>query len=120
MNIWKVALLVEDLDAATDFYTNIMGMKIIQRKAKSLHLDAGGIRLELISKDVFAGGDERLGNLGVHHLSFRVDDIEKTTKELKAKGLKFIKEPHDRGGGLKLAFFDGLNNVNLQLYELKD
>ena len=119
MNIWKVALLVEDLDSSLDFYSNTLGMKIVQRKAKSVHLDAGAIRLELIAKEVFQG-EERLGKPGVHHLSFRVDDIEKKAEELKHEGVKFIKDPIDRGGGLRIAFFDGQNNVNLQLYELKE
>jgi len=119
MNIWKVALLVEDLDSSLDFYSNTLGMKIVQRKAKSVHLDAGAIRLELIAKEVFQG-EERLGKPGVHHLSFRVDDIEKKAEELKLEGVKFIKDPIDRGGGLRIAFFDGQNNVNLQLYELKE
>ena len=119
MEIWKVAILVDNLDEAVDYYTNVLGMKIIRRKAKSLHLDAGNIRIELISKEVYQG-DERLGRLGVQHLSIKTDDIDKTAADLKAKGVKFIREPVDRGSGLKIAFFDGLNGVNLQLYDQKE
>jgi predicted enzyme related to lactoylglutathione lyase len=56
---------------------------------------------------------------GVHHLSFQVDDIEKSTEELKAEGIKFIKEPFEALPGLMLAFFDGTNGVNLQLFHRK-
>ena len=119
MQIWKIAILVDDLDKAIDYYTNVLGMQIIRRKAKSLHLDAGPVRLELISKDVYKD-DERLGKLGVHHLSFKVDDIDAAATDLKAKNATFIKEPVDRGGGLKIAFFDGLDGVNLQLYDQKE
>ncbi|HOI23651.1 MAG: VOC family protein [Spirochaetia bacterium] len=119
MEIWKVAILVDNLDEAIDYYTNVLGMSVIRRKAKSLHLDAGNVRIELIAKEVYKD-DERLGRLGVHHLSIKTDDIEKTASDLKAKGVKFIKEPVDRGLGLKIAFFDGLNGVNLQLYDQKE
>lgn len=119
MEIWKIAILVDDLEKSIDYYTNVLGMKIIRRKAKSLHLDAGPVRLELIARDVYKD-DERLGRLGVHHLSFKTDDIEAAATELKSKGAAFIKEPVERGNGLKIAFFDGLDGVNLQLYDQKE
>jgi catechol 2,3-dioxygenase-like lactoylglutathione lyase family enzyme len=56
---------------------------------------------------------------GVHHLSFKADDVEKTTDELKAKGAQFFKEPFEALPGMTLAFFDGLNGVNLQLFNWK-
>ena len=123
MKIWKIALLVEDLEAAEKLYADALGMEIIDRLSyegigEVLFLDAGGVRLELIPKVFFEGGG-RLGETGVHHLSFKTDDIEKSTEELKAKGVNFIKEPFDGGKGMTLAFFDGLNGVNLQLFNWK-
>ena len=120
MKIWKVALLVDDIVAAEELYSGILGMEVIERldygeTGEVLFLDAGGIRLELIPKAFFEG-EERLGMLGVHHLSFKADDIEKMTEELKEKGVSFIKDPFDAGDGMTLAFFDGLNGVNLQLF----
>jgi len=121
MKIWKIALLIEDMKAAEKLYTEILGMKVIERlplgdAGEALFLDAGGINLELIPKAAFAG-EKRLGIPGVHHLSFQVDDIEKATQELKEKGVEFIKEPFEALPGLNLAFFDGLNGVNLQLFK---
>ena len=40
-------------------------------------------------------------------------------EELKAKGAEFIKEPFEALPGMTLAFFDGLNGVNLQLFNWK-
>lgn len=120
MKIWKIGVLVEDLKTAEDYYTGILGMEVISRGPTSIHLDAGAVRLELINKGTFLfKDDERLGNLGVHHLSFKVDNIQEETEKLKAKGLTFLKEPFLRMPGLQLAFFDGLNNVNLQLFDDK-
>ena len=118
MDLWKIGILVDDIKSAEDFYVNVMHMPLISRGEVSVFLDAGAIRLELIDKKAFKD-DNRLGKLGVHHLSFKVDDIQKEAENLKSKGVKFIKEPYERLEGLYLAIFDGLNNVNLQLFDDK-
>lgn len=123
MKIWKIALLVDDIEAAEKLYTEVLGMELIERlplgeAGEVLFVDAGGVRLELIPKAAFEG-EERLGITGVHHLSFEVDDVEKAAEELKAKGVDFIKEPFEALPGMTLAFFDGLDGVNLQLFNWK-
>lgn len=115
--IWKAAILVDDLETAEKFYADKLQMAVVQRNLNTVYLDAGGIQLELISKALFEG-DERLGKTGLHHLSFRVKDIDKACEELNEKGIGIIKGPIDRGNGLRIAFFDGTDNVVLQLYEL--
>jgi len=123
MKIWKIALLVEDMEAAEKLYAGVLGMEIIERfplgeAGELLFIDAGGVQLELIPKAAFEG-EERLGLPGVHHLSFKADDVETAAEELKAKGAEFIKEPFESLPGMTLAFFDGLNGVNLQLFNWK-
>jgi len=124
MKIWKIALLVEDMKEAEELYVNKLGMNVLERldlgdAGEALFLDAGNVNLELIPVKAFEGGG-RLAVPGVHHLSFKVDDIEKGTEELKAKGIKFIKEPFEALPGLMLSFFDGTNGVNLQLFNKKN
>lgn len=123
MKIWKIALLVKDMKEAEELYVNKLGMTLLERlplgdAGEVLFLDAGNVNLELIPVKVFEGGG-RLAVPGVHHLSFKVDDVEKSTEELKAEGIKFIKEPFEVLPGLTLAFFDGTNGVNLQLFHRK-
>ena len=125
--IWKIALLVEDPKAAEDFYVNKLGMPVIERLDISrlgidddvLFLDAGSVQLELIPKAAFADARERLATPGVHHISFGVDDVEKTQEELKENGLDVFVEAFSPTDGITYAFFDGLNGVNLQLFERK-
>ena len=123
MKIWKIALLVEDMDAAEDLYARVLGMEVIERlplgdAGEALFIDGGGVQLELIPKAAFEG-EERLDVPGVHHLSFKTDDVKETTEELRAKGADFFKEPFEAVEGMTLAFFDGLNGVNLQLFNWK-
>ena len=123
MKIWKIALLVEDMEAAEKLYTKVLGMEIIERlplgeAGEVVFIDAGAVQLELIPRAAFEG-EERLGIPGVHHLSFKADDVEKTAEELEAKGVDLLKEPFEAMPGMTLAFFDGLNGVNLQLFNWK-
>ena len=120
MKIWKIALLVDDMEAAEKLYAGVLGMEVVERlplgeAGEIIFIDAGGVRLELIPRAAFED-EERLGIPGVHHLSFEADDVEKAAEELKAKGVDFIKEPFEAMPGMTLAFFDGLNGVNLQLF----
>ncbi len=120
MKIWKIGVLVEDLKAAEEFYAGVLGMAVVSRGPAAIYLDAGGVKLELVQKETYPfKDDERLGKLGLHHLSFKVDDIQAEANGLKEKGVAFVKEPFVRREGLQLAFFDGLNRVNLQLYDDK-
>ena len=75
-------------------------------------LDAGGVLLELMPQKAM-GAD-----VGFHHISFDVDNVEDSSKELKDKGVSITKEPFDVGGGtgITLGFFEGPNNLNLQLF----
>jgi catechol 2,3-dioxygenase-like lactoylglutathione lyase family enzyme len=120
MKLWKIAILVEDLKAAEEFYAGVMGMEVTSRGQGFVYLDAGAVRIELINQGTFMfKDDERLGKIGVHHLSFKVDDMQEAAEKIKSKGATFLKEPFVRLPGLQLAFFDGLNNVNLQLFDDK-
>lgn len=123
MKIWKIALLVEDMNEAEDLYVNKLGLNIIEKldlgdAGEVLFLDAGDVKLELIPAKAFEG-EGRLAIPGVHHLSFQSDDVHRDVKELKEKGVKFIKEPFEALPGMTLAFFDGTNGVNLQLFNWK-
>ncbi len=120
VKIWKIALLVSDMKKSKDLYVNKFGFKVTERmdlgeKGEVLFLDAGDVKLELISAAAFEGV-EGLDRPGVHHISFQVDDVEATTEEFRGKGISVIKEPFEPIEGMTLAFFDGLDSVNLQLF----
>ena len=58
----------------------------------------------------------------MHHIAFRVDDIEAALEELKAQGVKLIDEkPRKGAGGAKIAFLHpkGTHGVLIELCERK-
>ena len=120
MKIWKIALLMSDMEKAEDLYVNKLGLKVISRldlgeNGEALFLDAGNVKLELIPKAAFEGVSG-LDRPGVHHLSFKADDVAAGTEALRKKGIPVKKEPFQPLDGMTLAFFDGLDGVNLQLF----
>ena len=68
------------------FYTQKLGLTVVERFANEddedyVFLDAGGITLELMPRKS-VGQDP-----GFHHISFEVDSVEESARELKAKGV---------------------------------
>lgn len=122
--IWKIALLVEDTQAAERLYVDTLGMTVLSRldlssmgvEGEAVFLDAGAVQLELIPTAAFAGAPERLARPGVHHLSFRADNVALQQEVLQSQGVNFIKEAFSPLPGMTLAFFDGGAGVNLQLF----
>ena len=120
MKIWKIALLMSDMKKAEELYVNKLGLKVIDRldlgeSGEAIFLDAGNVQLELIPAAAFEGV-WGLDRPGVHHLSFKADDVAAGTEELREKGVTVKKEPFQPLDGMTLAFFDGLDGVNLQLF----
>ena len=83
-HIHQIAVFAKDLDEAITFYRDILGATYITRfdPPGLVFFDFGGTRLLL----------EKTGPKA--SVYFRVDDIHSAYEELKAKGIKFIADPH--------------------------
>jgi len=84
----QIAITVHDLDRATDFYRDALGMRFLFRAPGLSFFDCGGVRLLL-------GVPERPehdhpGSV----LYFAVDDLREAHRELAARGVRFTDEPH--------------------------
>lgn len=115
--IHKIAIISDDIEGAVEFYTQKLGLTVVERFENEddedyVFLDAGGILLELMPQKTM-GQDP-----GIHHISFDVDSVAGSAQELKDKGVAMTKEPFDVGGGtgISLGFFEGPNQLNLQLF----
>jgi methylmalonyl-CoA epimerase len=96
-----IGVAVEDLDAAVTLYENEYGMKLVHRETvteqgvEAVLLDVGESHVELLAP---LGPDTPVGKFlakkgpGLHHVAYRVDDVEAELVRLKAAGVRLIDE----------------------------
>jgi len=108
-------LPVKDLDPARKFYEKTLGLKkVSEMEGEAVVFQSGGTNL-VVYRSEFAGTNKGTAAL------WEVKDVDKTVKDLKAKGVKF--EHYDmpgmerdgdihRGGGMNVAWFkDPAGNI---------
>lgn len=109
-----IGVAVKSIDEALKIYADVLGMKctgieeIQSQKVKTAFIPSGESEIELLESTgedgAIARFIEKRGE-GIQHIALRVDDIEKTLKELKEKGMVLIDEkPRYGAGGAKIAF----------------
>jgi methylmalonyl-CoA/ethylmalonyl-CoA epimerase len=109
-----IGIAVRSLDETLKFYEDILGIKCVstevveEQKVRVAFLPIGDTEVELLESTEEDGPVakfiEKKGE-GVQHIAYKVDDIEKSIEELKAKGIKLIDEkPRYGAGGAKIAF----------------
>jgi catechol-2,3-dioxygenase len=85
-----VVLLATDLDASRDFYANKIGLGILNDNPEAVTFKCGGDSRLVISKSTAGTSD------GQTQASFRVDDVEAETTELRRRGVRI--EEYDMPG----------------------
>ncbi len=85
--IGQIAITVDDLTRAKDFYQNTLGMKFLFDAGHLAFLQCGDVRLMLTTPEK---PEPRGGTI----LYYKVDDIHATHAALKSRGVEFIQEPH--------------------------
>ncbi len=96
MRFGHVALRIKDIDKMLDFYCRGLGFT----EAFRIMNDDGSLRivyLHISEKqylELCLGGEDSLNfddqkNLGVRHISFTVEDLKKSKKEMEERGVKF-------------------------------
>jgi methylmalonyl-CoA epimerase len=96
-----IGVAVEDLDAAISLYADQLGMPLVHRETVSeqgveaVLLDVGDSHVELLSPlsaDTAVGKFLARRGPGLHHVAYRVQDIDATLRELSAHGMRLIDE----------------------------
>jgi methylmalonyl-CoA epimerase len=94
-----VGVAVDDLDAALALYEGSFGMPLAHRETVSeqgveaVLLDVGSCHVELLAP---LGPETPVGKFlersgpGLHHVAYRVDDIDATLAELERQGVRMI------------------------------
>jgi predicted enzyme related to lactoylglutathione lyase len=88
MQIGQIAMIAHDVERATTFYSDVLGLPLLFRAGPLSFFNCGGVRLMLSApeKPEF----DHPGSI----LYFKVDDIDAKYNEMKSKGAEFIDSPH--------------------------
>ena len=132
VSVNHIAIAVRNIENAEKLYESALGLKVTHRevveeqgvRASMLETDAGDTTIELLepigkNSPIYKFLEKR--GEGIHHICFKVDDIESALERLKKQGIKLINEaPRPGLDGTKVAFLHpkGLNGVLIELAEL--
>lgn len=100
--IGQIAMTVQDMDRAVDFYAGVLRLPLLLRTPALALLDCAGVRLMLSLPE-----GEYTSNSSI--LYFDVPDLDAGWAALRARGVAFLGDPHKvadwRGKQLWMAFF---------------
>ncbi|MDQ6737432.1 MAG: VOC family protein [Gemmatimonadota bacterium] len=86
--IGQIALVVSDVDRATAWYRDVLGLRFLFSAPPGLaFFDCGGVRLMLASGESAAPGSSSV-------VYYKVEDINATHADLSARGADFEDSPH--------------------------
>jgi methylmalonyl-CoA/ethylmalonyl-CoA epimerase len=85
--IVQIAIPVRNIENATAFYRDVLGLKMLMNGHNMAFFDCGGVRLYLASGE----GTESHGAPAIY---FRTEDIEKQFETLKLRNVSIHQPPH--------------------------
>jgi catechol 2,3-dioxygenase-like lactoylglutathione lyase family enzyme len=122
MHLEQVALIVDDYDAAIEFFVEVLGFELIEdspsltndgRPKRWVVVRPPGAQTGLLlaqadgSQQSGAVGGQFAGRVG---LFLRVDDFEASFARMQSAGVEFIAEPRDEPYGRVVVFVDVAGN----------
>ena len=119
-----VGIRVKDLQKSTDFYTELLDMKVQGRgkveptKGETVGLVSaeGGFVLELnyYGKDSLFNTEYVVGE-GLDHLAFKVDNLDNALEEARKAGYRTVLEMQADGG--RWAYIEDPNGIWIELFQ---
>lgn len=132
MKLHHIGIAVPDMEDGHDFWNKIMGLpegKAYRETDQGVDVaffPTGDANIELIypyDKDTGVAKFIEKRGPGMHHICFKVPDLEAKLAELKAKGIQLIDEvPRINGKGIKVAFIHpkSTGGVLVEFYEMDE
>jgi methylmalonyl-CoA/ethylmalonyl-CoA epimerase len=130
MRIDHVGLAVEDLESAVEHMSRTLGLepshreRVEEQGVEEVIFDLGDSAIQLLGAlgpDTPVGKFLQTRGAGMHHIAYRVDDIEAALDRLRIQGATLIDE-HARPGsrGTKIAFVHprSMNGVLTELVQI--
>ncbi len=88
LGIDHAEIIVKNLEKSVEYY-KVLGFEVVKwtEEERTVEVKAGAIALDIIE------ASEERPEIGLHHLAFLVDDVDKTVAEWKEKGVEFTLDP---------------------------
>jgi methylmalonyl-CoA/ethylmalonyl-CoA epimerase len=127
-----IGIAVNDLEKTMSIYRDILGLKFKGKEEikdqKIIHATflAGDVKIELVQPtdtDSTVGKFIEKRGEGLHHIAYRVNNIDESLKELSEKNVNLINEKARIGAdGAKIAFIHpkDMKGVLIELVELSE
>lgn len=121
--VHHVAILVRDYPASRHFYVDLLGFTVLRENFRpekndwKLDLILDGVELEIFSAPDAPPRPDRPEALGLRHLAFRVEDVEREAAALNAKGIATEPVRLDPYSQKRFTFFRDPDGLPLELHE---
>lgn len=120
VRIDHIHLRSRDAIAAARFYVDMFGARETGRvgdpQVSRVILDLAGLTIFIEhAPDLPPGAKPQ--HLGLEHLGLTVENIETAVADLAARGIPLVSGITDLGPHLRIAFFDGPDNVRIELLQ---
>ena len=128
MRILHTMLRVGDLQRSIDFYTRVLGMKLLRKSENSEYkytlafVGYGDEKDEAVIELTYNWGvsEYELGS-AYGHIALEADDIYATCEALRAAGAKITRDPGPvKGGTTVIAFVEDPDGYKIELIAKKD
>ena len=112
---------VSDMDQTINFYTNVLGLEILERKVSPRGSHLAFLKVpnseELIELTCFPPSGPVKVQEDLVHLAFQVDNLDDTIASLNAKGVKITDGPTQTSSGSRFIFIDAPDGYEIELIE---
>lgn len=112
--IGHIGIAVRSLEESIPLYRDVFGLpflgieEVAEQKVKVAMFDVGGVHIELLeptSEDSPIAKFMEKNGPGMHHICYKVDDVDESLNEIGAKGIRLIDETSRGGaGGTRVGF----------------
>ena len=118
-----VGIRVTNLQKSIDFYTKLLGMKVVgrgkveQTKGETVGLESekGGFNLELNYYEKNSPYNTKyIAGEGLDHLAFKVDNLDNALKEAKTAGYRTVLEI--KSDGSRWAYIEDPDGIWIELF----
>ena len=112
---------VSDMDQTINFYTNVLGLEILERKVSPRGSHLAFLKVpnseELIELTSFPPSGPVIVQEDLVHLAFQVESLDETLVSLNSMGVKVTDGPTQTSSGSRFIFIDAPDGYEVELIE---